>query len=114
MAHQQYNSSTKEARILRAEGGDYIKRLRIERGLTQRDLADTLGLKYYSFISQLENGQGRLPPNLYVKTARALKVDIAEFALTMLSFYDPHTHAAITTKEELSNERNSNSQTQFQ
>jgi len=104
MAHQQYDSSTKEARILRAEGGDYIKRLRIDRGLTQRELADALGLKYYSFISQLENGQGRLPPNLYVKTARVLKVPVAEFALSMLSFYDPHTHAAITTQEELSYE----------
>lgn len=101
MTNMQYDKSTKEARILRAEGGDYIKRKRLEAGLTQRALAERLHLKYYTFISQLENGQGRLPPTLYVKTAKALGINVAEFALTMLSFYDPHTHAAITTEKEL-------------
>lgn len=101
MTHQQYDRSTKVARILRAEGGDYVKRLRLDAGLTQRELSERLNLKYYTFISQLENGQGRLPPNLWVKTARALGVDVKEFALSMLSFYDPHTHAAITTGNEL-------------
>lgn len=101
MSHMQYDKSTKQARILRAEGGDYVKRLRVEARMTQRELSEALGLKYYTFISQLENGQGRLPPSLYVKTARALKVPIAEFALQMLAFYDPHTHAAITTEQEL-------------
>jgi transcriptional regulator with XRE-family HTH domain len=101
MTNMQYDASTKNARILRAEGGDYIKRLRLDAGLTQRELADALGLKYYTFISQLENGQGRLPPNLYVKTARVFNVSVKQFALDMLSFYDPHTHAAITTETEL-------------
>lgn len=99
--HIQYDKSTKEARILRAEGGDYIKQLRLEAGLTQKQLSEALNLKYYTFISQLENGQGRLPPNLYVKTAKALGVDVREFALQMLSFYDPHTHAAIIVGDEL-------------
>jgi len=101
VANMQYDKSTKESRILRAEGGDYVKQSRIAAGLTQRELAEALGLKYYTFISQLENGQGRLPPNLYVKTARALGIDVRNFALKMLSFYDPHTHAAITTGSEL-------------
>jgi transcriptional regulator with XRE-family HTH domain len=100
MANIQYSRSTKESRIRRAEGGDYVKQLRVAAGLTQKDLAEALNLKYYTFISQLENGQGRLPPNLYVKTAKALGVDTKEFALAMLEFYDPHTHAAITTQTE--------------
>ena len=99
MAHQTYSSSTKEARILRAYAGDYVKQLRIEAGMTQRDLAEKLDLKHYTFISQLECGQGRLPPNLTVKTAQALGQDVSEFALKMLSFYDPHTNTAITFNE---------------
>lgn len=101
MTNMQYDASTKEARILRANAGDYLKRIRLEAGLTQRELAERLSLKYYTFISQVENGQGRLPPALYVKTAKALRVNVKDFALTMLSYYDPHTHAAITTEEEL-------------
>ena len=100
MTHQQYDASTKEARILRANAGDYVKQLRIEAGLTQRQLADILGLQWYSFISQLECGQGRLPPNLYVKTAQALKQDVKTFSLKMLEFYDPWTAAAITEGRE--------------
>ena len=96
MAHQTYSSSTKEARILRAYAGDFIKQLRIEAGMTQRELAEKLELKHYTFISQLECGQGRLPPHLTIKAAKALGQDVSEFALKMLSFYDPHTHTAIT------------------
>lgn len=107
MAHQTYSSSTKEARILRAYAGDYVKQLRIEAGMTQRDLAEKLELKHYTFISQLECGQGRLPPNLTVKTAQALGQDVSEFALKMLSFYDPHTHTAITYNEREKHEGNS-------
>jgi transcriptional regulator with XRE-family HTH domain len=103
VAHQTYSSSTKEARILRAYAGDYVKQLRIEAGMTQRDLAEKLELKHYTFISQLECGQGRLPPNLTVKTAQALGQDVSEFALKMLSFYDPHTHTAITFNEREKN-----------
>jgi transcriptional regulator with XRE-family HTH domain len=104
MSNNQYDTSTKEARILRAEGGDYIKRCRLDAGMTQRDLAEALNLKYYTFISQVENGQGRLPPYLYVKTARALGLNIKEFSITMLSYYDPHTHSAITVEEEFKKE----------
>jgi transcriptional regulator with XRE-family HTH domain len=96
MAHQTYSSSTREARILRAYAGDHIKQLRIQAGMTQKDLADKLALKHYTFISQLECGQGRLPPNLTIKCAQALGQDVEEFALKILSFYDPHTFEAIT------------------
>lgn len=101
MTNQQYERSSQEARIARANAGGYVQRLRLAAGLTQRDLAMKLNLKYYSFISQVENGQGRLPPYLWVKTAKALGVDIKEFSLCLLEYYDPHAHAAITTQEEL-------------
>ena len=60
MAFNTYDASSKEARILRAEAGDYIKRLRIDKQLTQKQVSNELGLDYYTFISQLECGQGRL------------------------------------------------------
>lgn len=97
MAYNAYDASSREARILRADAGDYIKKLRIDKELTQRQLSDQLGLEYYTFISQLECGQGRLPPKLWVKTANALGQDPKEFALKMLSYYDPYAHHAITT-----------------
>lgn len=101
MAHQSYSRTTKDARILRALAGDHVKKIRIAQEMTQRDLAVALNLKYYTFISQLENGQGRLPPNLTVRTAIALNQDPKEFALKMLSFYDPHTFIAVTAGETL-------------
>lgn len=105
MTHQQYDRSSYHARIARAKAGQVIKEYRTKKGLTQRDLSDALNLKYYTFISQVENGQGRLPPNLWVKTAKALGIDVSEFAHEMLSFYDPHAHAALMAKEYNEHER---------
>ena len=78
MAFNAYDASSREARILRADAGDHIKRLRIAAKLTQRKLSDLLGLEYYTFISQLECGQGRLPPKLWIKTAEALGQEPSE------------------------------------
>jgi transcriptional regulator with XRE-family HTH domain len=107
MAHQQYDRSSYHARIARANAGQYIKRLRTDAGLTQKDLSEILKLKYYTFISQVENGQGRLPPNLWVKTAKAVNVEVVEFALDMLNFYDPHAFNAINGREYNQNDNDS-------
>ncbi len=96
MANNQYDRSTLEARIARAEAGSYLSSLRKSAEMTQKDLAEALDLKYYTFISQVENGQGRLPPYLWVKTANALKTNVKEFSLSMLRFYDPHAFMAVT------------------
>ncbi len=96
MANQTYTNTTMESRMLRIQAGDYVKQLRIAQGMTQRELADILNLKHYTFISQLETGQGRLPPALTIKCAMALDQNPREFALKMLSYYDPHTHQAVT------------------
>jgi DNA-binding XRE family transcriptional regulator len=82
--------------MLRIQAGDYVKQLRISQSMTQRELADILNLKHYTFISQLETGQGRLPPALTIKCAIALGQNPKEFALKMLSYYDPHTFQAVT------------------
>ena len=87
---------TKEAsQKLRKQGGRYLKKLRNSVGLTQRDLAEASGFKYYTFISQIENGAGRIPPNLYEAYAKAVNVNLAEFVKEMLKCYDPYTYKGL-------------------
>ena len=65
-----------EARQLRKEAGRWLKGLRAAAGLSQIDLAARLGLKYYTFVSQVENGFGRVPTEALEAWARALGVDL--------------------------------------
>ena len=55
-----------EAREQRKQAGNWLKQLRADAGLSQVDLAGRLGLKYYTFISQVENGFGRVPTVVYL------------------------------------------------
>jgi transcriptional regulator with XRE-family HTH domain len=89
-AHQQRLSS-EEVQELRREGGRYLKELRERRGLSQRQLAAQIGAEYYTFISQLETGRGRVPPDRYRVWADALGVDVRDFVKNLMRFYDPQT-----------------------
>ena len=82
-------AAQKETARLRSEMGLWLKELREARGLSQRDLANQLGLDYYTFISQLENGRGRIPKDRYRDWAKALDQDLREFVKKLLSYYDP-------------------------
>ena len=93
--HTTYKANSKEARALRKKAGIYLKACRNASGLTQRELAKAVDIDYYTFISQLECGQGRVPPNLYVPLAKAMDVDLEEFTKTMLKYYDPFTYHAL-------------------
>lgn len=77
---------------LRKEGGAWLKSLREARGLSQRKLADLIGTDYYTFISQLETGRGRIPPDRYAAWAKALELDPKEFVKNLMKFYDPITY----------------------
>lgn len=85
-------SSTSEVRDLRVAGGMWLKELREKASLSQRDLAREVNIGYYTFISQLENGRGRLPPDRYETWAKALKVDPRDFTRELMRYYDPITH----------------------
>ena len=100
MAYTKYRIDKIGARKKRIEAGAYIKSLRLAHDpkLTQRELADKLKLDYYTFISQVETGAARVPPETQVDWAKALGVDPKAFAIKMLSYYDPHTHRAIFGK----------------
>src|SRR3954467_15999032 len=77
---------------LRKQAGTWLKELRGRAGLSQIQLAAKLGFKYYTFISQVENGFGRVPTESMEAWGRALGVDPALFARKLLVFYDPEMH----------------------
>jgi transcriptional regulator with XRE-family HTH domain len=81
-----------EAKLLRKQAGAWIKELRGAAGLSQVELAERLGLKYYTFISQVENGFGRVPTDAMEAWAVALGVPPPAFAKQLLSYYDPELH----------------------
>src|SRR5262244_161881 len=80
---------------LRAQAGCWLRELRETRGLSQRELAQKVGAEYYTFISQLEHGRGRIPPDRYLLWADALGVNPREFVRGLMSFYDPMTYNII-------------------
>ncbi|MGQ3674126.1 helix-turn-helix domain-containing protein [Xanthobacter sp. TB0139] len=80
-----------DALELRREAGRWLKQRREELGLSQRELASLVGTEYYTFISQLEAGRGRIPPERYRAWATALEMNPREFVRTILRYYDALT-----------------------
>src|SRR3954469_15413917 len=83
---------TDQIKELRKEGGKWLKGLREAAGLSQAALAQLLEMEFYSFISQLENGRGRIPPDRYATWATALGIPLRDFVRQLLQYYDPITH----------------------
>jgi transcriptional regulator with XRE-family HTH domain len=77
---------------LRREAGQWLKQLREAKGLSQRDLAEEVGIEYYTFISQVESGRGRIPPDRFRDWAIALGVPAREFVTKLMRYYDPVTY----------------------
>jgi transcriptional regulator with XRE-family HTH domain len=88
----QFAKAEVQAKQLRKQAGAWLKDLRAAAGLSQIELAQRLGLKYYTFISQIENGFGRVPIESMEAWARALGADPSAFARTLLSYYEPELH----------------------
>lgn len=84
-------SSPEDTKEQRAALGQWLKKLRESQGMSQRELADRLNLDYYTFISQLENGRGRIPVHRYTEWAEALGQHPRGFVKTLLSYYEPTT-----------------------
>jgi transcriptional regulator with XRE-family HTH domain len=80
---------------LRKEAGLWLRAKRESAGLSQRELAIKVGFEYYTFISQIESGRGRVPAERYEKYAEAFRMSPRDFALTMLRFNDPYTYRMI-------------------
>lgn len=90
-SHPQQRASH-DVHKLRREAGQWLKGLREERGLTQRQLADLVGIDYYTFVSQVESGRGRIPPDRCEAWANAFGMEPAVFVKELMRFYDPETY----------------------
>ena len=84
-----------EAHSLRRRAGRWLKQKREERNLSQRQLAELVGIEYYTFVSQLETGRGRIPAERYGDWANALGIPPRDFVYTLMRFYDPITFALL-------------------
>ena len=84
-----------DSKLLRQEAGLWLKQLRETRKLTQRELAERVNINYYTFISQIEAGKGRVPPESYQLWADALGVERVAFVKHLLAYYDPFTYRAL-------------------
>ena len=100
MANSKYAANTAAARARRIEAGAYVRSLRLKQNLTQLDLANKLGFAYYTFVSQVECGKSRIPPDRMLDWANHLGVDGQLFSRKMLKFYDPHMFQAIFPYDE--------------
>lgn len=89
-----------EAQRLRQQAGQWLRDLRKGRNLSQRDLARLVHVEYYTFISQIEAGKGRIPPDRYTVWAEALGVAPREFVKTILRYYDPVTYEILFSNGE--------------
>jgi transcriptional regulator with XRE-family HTH domain len=105
MTAVQEQGSLSATQELRVEAGAWLREMRDAAGLSQRVMARMLGLEYYTFISQLENGRGRIPQNRYRDWAEVLGVNDKVFAKTLLKFYEPCIYAMLFENEQQSRAR---------
>lgn len=75
---------------LRKRAGAWLQQRREACGISQTEFAALVGVDYYSFISQIENGRGRIPPKSYRVWASALNMESRDFVTKILEFYDPY------------------------
>ncbi len=80
---------------LRKKAGRWLKERRCELGLSQRELAHLVNVEYYTFISQIEAGRGRVPAERLKDWAIALEMDEKKFAINLMKYYDPFTFELI-------------------
>lgn len=81
-----------QTKVLRQQAGRWLKGAREAAGLTQAELAERVGLRYYTFVSQVESGLGRLPIETQGAWALALGLDPKTFAQTLLRYYEPELY----------------------
>ena len=88
-----------QTKQLRHQAGRWLKARREAGGLTQAELAEKVGLRYYTFVSQVESGLGRLPIETQGVWAEALGLDSQDFAKTLLRYYEPELYRLLFADE---------------
>ena len=80
---------------LRKQAGAWLREKRCELGISQRELAYRVSMEYYTFISQIEAGRGRVPADRMHDWAVALEMNPRELAINLMKYYDPYTYELI-------------------
>lgn len=86
------SEKTKLTRQMRRDAGRWLSAQREKAGVTQAQVADHVGYRYYTFVSQVEGGHGRVPSEHFELWAQAISVDPQAFAKKLLGFYEPEIH----------------------
>lgn len=81
--------------IKHQEAGAFLKKIRINAGVGQRELADALGFEYYTFMAVVESGKAMLPSAHIQTLCRVCSVDASEVGKTLLMYYDPDLYISI-------------------
>ena len=81
--------ATALARKIRCEGGKWLKSRRILAGLSQRELAERVAVKTWTFISHVETGRGMIMPENYLAWAAAFNMCPHAFVRQIMQYYSP-------------------------
>ena len=90
--YMQIANAEPQTKLRKKKAGSWLKELRGQAGLSQMELASILGLKYYTFVSQVESGFVRVPVESIGAWAEALGANPSQFAKQLLSIYEPEWH----------------------
>tara|TARA_B100000963_G_C22531252_1_gene627718 strand:- start:139 stop:447 length:309 start_codon:yes stop_codon:yes gene_type:complete len=96
----QKNRESESIAELRKKAGEWLRARRCALGLSQRELATRVNMDYYTFISQIEAGRGRVPAERFKEWAQALDMEPREFAINLMKYYDPFTFEMIFGSSE--------------
>lgn len=78
-----------QTKQLRREAGRWLSSKREAAGITQAQLAEHVGYRYYTFVSQVEGGHGRVPSENFAQWAELLDIPPQIFTKTLLNYYEP-------------------------
>ena len=95
--------NAKKRRIDREERfifGQFLKRHRNARGFTQPQLAERVGQNYFTVISQIENGSGKIPQTDIELWAQALNLNTQDLAKAFVKAYDRPLFDALFAPED--------------
>lgn len=92
MSQTPLNSTSK---MMRRRYGAKIQEMRETLGLTQRDVAEALGLDYYTMVSQIERGVSKIPVQDVARWALLLRQNLKEFTILYTYWNEPDLYSGI-------------------
>jgi len=94
MPHRKAPRSTDQRAQLRQRGGAWLRQQRKQRGLSQREVSEHLGIDSHTFISAIESGGPALPEERWEEYAKILGTDWPAFCIKMMMYFKPNIYTA--------------------